>query len=61
MPFKRAVSRAQHIVTTVSLPEKMHRELAHAAVEERAALTELVRRAIKDWLKQRRKGLKSVL
>ena len=50
---QRAESREGMVVTTVALDEGMHRELAIAAVEERAAITELVRQAVREWLANR--------
>ncbi len=50
---QRAKSREGMTVTTVALPEDMHRRLAIAAVEENAALTELIRRAVQEWLDRR--------
>jgi hypothetical protein len=44
------------IVSTMALPEDLHRRLAIAAVEDRIAMTELVRRALADWLDRRDKG-----
>lgn len=57
MKKKRAASREGMVVTSVALDEELHRRLAVAAVEERAALTELVRQAVREWLERRdRKG-----
>jgi hypothetical protein len=50
---RRAESRDGWIVTTVALEPEMHRRLSLAAVEERAALTELVRDAVGAWLAAR--------
>jgi len=50
---RRAESREGWIVTTVALEPEMHRRLSFAAIEERAALTELVREAVGMWLVQR--------
>ena len=59
----RAATRKGMIVTTVALPEDLHRRLALAGLEERIVLTELVRLALVDWLdrrdRQSRKGKKS--
>jgi len=41
------------VVTTVAFDEALHKRLAIAAVEERAALTELVREAVREWLERR--------
>jgi len=56
MPKRRAESREGMIVTTIALPPELHRKLAMAAIEERAASAELVRQAIKEWLDRRRLG-----
>ncbi len=59
MKKKRAESREGMVVTSVALDQKLHRRLAIAAVEENAALTELVRQAVREWLDRRdrmRKG-----
>ena len=53
MKRKRAESRKGMIVTTMALTETLHRRLAIAAVEERAAITEIVRQAVKEWLDRR--------
>ncbi|HTK30649.1 MAG TPA: hypothetical protein VL332_01695 [Candidatus Saccharimonadaceae bacterium] len=50
----RAKSREGMTVTTVALTEGMHRRLVAAAVAERTGLTEIVRRAVADWLVKRR-------
>lgn len=41
------------VVTTVALDRELHRRLAIAAVEDNAAITELVREAIRKWLDRR--------
>ena len=55
---QRAESREGMIVTTIALPEDVHRALAIAAIEERTVMTELVRQAVQEWLK-RREGKKA--
>lgn len=40
-------------VTTVALPETLHRRLAIAAIEDETVMTELVREAMADWLDRR--------
>jgi predicted transcriptional regulator len=42
-------------VTTVALPDDMHRRLLIAAVEHRIAFTEIVRQALADWLSKHEK------
>lgn len=49
----RAESREGMRVTTVALQEDMHRRLAIAAIEESTVMTELVRRALAEWLDRR--------
>ena len=41
------------VVTTVALPEELHRRLAVAAIEDRTVMTELVRKAVTLWLAAR--------
>ena len=53
MKKKRAESREGMVVTSVAFDQKLHRRLAIAAVEENAALTELVRQAVREWLDRR--------
>lgn len=54
---KRADSRQDMVVTSVALDKELHKRLAIAAVEDGAAMTELVREAVTDWLNRReRKG-----
>lgn len=40
-------------VTTVALREETHRRLAIAAIEESTVMTEIVRRALSEWLDRR--------
>lgn len=59
MAKKRAESREGMVVTSVALEQDLHRRLAIAAVQDNAAITELVRQAVKEWLDKRdrqRKG-----
>jgi hypothetical protein len=49
----RAETREGMRVTTVALREDMHRRLAIAAIEESTVMTEIVRRALGEWLKRR--------
>lgn len=55
---QRAASREGMVVTTIALPDDVHRALAIAAIEERTVMTELVRQAVQEWLK-RREGRKA--
>jgi hypothetical protein len=41
------------IVTTIALPEDLHRRLAVAAIEDRTVMTELVRKSVTGWLATR--------
>ncbi len=41
------------VVTTIALSPKLHRRLAMAAIEDNAAMTELVRESIKEYLERR--------
>ena len=52
---RRAESREDMIVTTVALPEALHKQLAGAAKRLGTVMTELVRQAVSEWL-QRNKG-----
>ena len=53
MAKKRAKSREGMIITTTALEPELHRRLAIAAVEENAAINELLRQAAKEWLDRR--------
>jgi hypothetical protein len=55
MAKKRADSREGMVVTSLALEEEQHRALAIAAIEEKAAITELARQAIREWLERREK------
>ena len=37
-------------VTTIALPEEMHRRLTMEALDRRTVMTELVRQALTEWL-----------
>jgi len=54
MARRRALTRDGMRVTTIALPSKLHRQLGQAALDENAALTELVREAVEQWLARRR-------
>ena len=41
------------IVTTIALDPVTHNRLAKAAVDEHAAINELIREAIREWLDRR--------
>ena len=53
MVKRRAESREGMIQTSVAFTPDMHQRLAIAAVEERAALVELIRDAVRDYLDRR--------
>jgi predicted HicB family RNase H-like nuclease len=55
MTKKRADSRKNMTVTTVAFDNELHRRLALAALDEGAAITELVRQAVTEWLDARDK------
>jgi metal-responsive CopG/Arc/MetJ family transcriptional regulator len=55
---KRAETREGMVVTTVALDEELHKRLAFAAIEDGAALTELVRVAVREYLDARDKRLR---
>jgi len=50
------------VMTTVAFPRDLYRRLAMAALDENAAIAELVREAVLEWLRRRdtarRKGRK---
>src|SRR5947207_2908477 len=46
-------TRQQMTITTVAFDRALYRQLAIAAVEENAAITEIIRDAVKDWLMRR--------
>ena len=50
---KRASSREGMVVTSVALEKDLHQRLAIAAIEESAAITEIVRQAVSEWLDRR--------
>ena len=52
---KRAATREGMTVTTIALPDEMHRRLAHLALDRRTVLTELVRQALAEWLERQAK------
>ena len=55
----RAASREKMVVTTVALPESMHRRLVRAAERANTVMTELARQAISDWLDRHATGSKA--
>jgi predicted transcriptional regulator len=50
---KRAESRKGMVITSIALSQELHRRLAMIAIEENAAITELMREAIAEWLARR--------
>lgn len=46
----RATSSEGHVRTTAALPEALHRRLMHASIETRLVATEIIRRALTEWL-----------
>ena len=55
MAKQRAVSRQGMVVTTIALDKELHEALERVSFEDKVALTELVRRAVRAWLAGRRK------
>ena len=55
---KKAETREGMIVTTVALPEDLHKELRIIGVEEGRAFTDIVRTVLSEWVarRERRKG-----
>ena len=53
---RRADSREDMRVTTVALPVALHEKLSEAAQRQGTVMTELVRRAVAEWLKRHRGG-----
>lgn len=58
MAKKRAATRAGMVVTTIALDKDLHDALSEASFQDKTALTELVREAVRDWLAGRRKARK---
>ncbi len=52
MKKRRARTREGMIVTSMALPEKLHRRLAIAALDRHVAIAELVREAIETYLRR---------
>jgi metal-responsive CopG/Arc/MetJ family transcriptional regulator len=55
MAKKRADSRKGMVVTTIALDKDLHEALERVSFEDKVALTELVRQAVRSWLAGRRK------
>ena len=51
-PKRRAESRVGMVVTTLALPPELHRRLQLAAIEEHAAIAELIRDAVEAHLER---------
>lgn len=47
---RRAASREGMVITTVALPPELHRRLAITALDENAAIAEIIREAIKRYV-----------
>jgi predicted transcriptional regulator len=47
---RRAESREGMIITTVALPPDLHRRLAIAALDENAAIAEVIREAVRHYV-----------
>ncbi len=52
---RKAVSREGMTVTSVALPQALHRRLMIASIEDNAAAAELVREAVERYLETREK------
>jgi hypothetical protein len=46
----RAPTSKGYVRTTAALPENLHRRLMHASIESRLVATEIIRRAVGEWL-----------
>ena len=55
MAKQRAESRKGMVVTTIALDKELHEGLERVSFEDKVALTELVRQAVRAWLTGRRK------
>ena len=55
MAKQRAESRKGMVVTTIAVDKELHAALERVSFEDKVALTELVRRAVRAWLATRRK------
>lgn len=55
---KRADSREGMRVTTIALPEELHRRLVVEALDRRTVMTELVRQALAEWLARKGRAKK---
>jgi predicted DNA-binding protein len=53
MAKRKAESREGMIITTIALPAELHRRLALAALEDTAAIAQVMREAIEEHLKRR--------
>ena len=53
---RRAASRADMVMTTVAFPPGLYRRLAIAALDEHAAIAELIREAVAEWMRRREAG-----
>jgi Arc/MetJ-type ribon-helix-helix transcriptional regulator len=45
-------------VTTIALPEELHRRLVVEALDRRTVMTELVRQALAEWLARKGRAKK---
>jgi len=58
MAKKRAATRAGMVVTTIALDKDLHDALTEASYQDKTALTELIRQAVRAWLVHRGKARK---
>jgi len=54
MAKKRAHSREGMVVTTVALDRNLHRRLARVGLDTNTAINELIRQALREWLRRKR-------
>ena len=53
---RRAANRADMVMTTVAFPPDLYRRLAIAALDEHAAIAQLIREAVTEWMRRRDAG-----
>lgn len=58
MAKRRAEKREGMVVTTIALPQDLHKRLAIASIEEGAAMTELLRDVVREYLDKRERTRK---
>ncbi len=53
MVKRRAASRENMVILSVALEKRLHHRLAIAPLDENASMNEIIRLAVRKWLKQR--------